>query len=218
MTGAKKRQAPRDTRHVRFDGARYALHVTRGFSVVELLVVMVLFAVSITILSQTYLSFIRLAHRTANSATIQQDMRFTLEYMARNIRSMPIDYVSSPMGLEAVTSTLRLKDENQPAWIIKKSNSGDPMCGDEADVSCLLVSSDDGLNWAPITAKHVNVETFNIYVRPQQSPYSLFGGVYMSDQQPIVTMQIKLAYKTAIEKEKATLETQTTISSRVYVR
>jgi prepilin-type N-terminal cleavage/methylation domain-containing protein len=189
-----------------------------GFSVVELLVVMVLFAVSITILTQTYLSFIRLSHRTANSATIQQDMRFTLEYMARNIRNMPIDYPIPPGALETVTSTLSLKSENQPAWIIKKTNPGDARCSDDADVSCLVVSSDGGTSWAPITAKHVNVETFKIYVRPQRSPFVLVGGSYDNDQQPFVTVQVKLTYKTPIEKEKVSLETQTTISSRVYVR
>ncbi|MDD5438448.1 MAG: prepilin-type N-terminal cleavage/methylation domain-containing protein, partial [Patescibacteria group bacterium] len=126
-----------------------------GFSVIELLVVMVLFAISITILTQTYLSFIRLSHRTANSAVIQQDMRFALEYMSRNIRNMPIDYPVPPASLEAVTSTLSLKEANQPAWIIKKSIPGDTRCSDDIDVSCLLVSSDGGTSWAPITAKHV---------------------------------------------------------------
>ena len=189
-----------------------------GFSVIELLVVMVLFAVSITILSQTYLAFIRLSHRTANSASVQQDVRFAFEYMARNIRNMPIDYPAPPLALESVTSTLRLRSENQPAWIIKRSAPGDARCADDPDVSCLIVSSDDGVNWAPITAKHVNVETFKIYVRPEQSPFALVGGNYTSDQQPFVTIQMKLTYKTSVEKEKVSLEAQTTIASRVYVR
>lgn len=189
-----------------------------GFSVAELLIVMVLFAITITILSQTYLAFIRLSHRTANSAVIQQDMRFALEYMSRNIRNMAIDYPTPPLALEAVSSTLSLQNENQPAWIIKKTTPGDTRCADDPDVSCLLVSSDNGINWAPITAKHVNVETFKIYVRPQQSPFELVGNSYPSDQQPFVTIQIKLTYKTSVEKEKVSLETQTTISSRAYVR
>ena len=179
---------------------------------------MVLFAVSITILSQTYLSFIRLSHRTANSAVIQQDMRFALEYMSRNIRNIPIDYPTPPSSLEAVTSTLSLKEANQPAWIIEKTNPGDIRCSDDADVACLLVSSDGGASWAPITAKHVNVEKFNIYIRPVQSPFTLVGNNYLNDEQPFVTIQAKLTYKTAIEKEKVSLETQTTISSRVYER
>ncbi|MDD5437736.1 MAG: hypothetical protein PHC70_01180, partial [Patescibacteria group bacterium] len=104
------------------------------------------------------------------------------------------------------------------AWIIKKSIPGDTRCSDDIDVSCLLVSSDGGTSWAPITAKHVNVETFKIYVRPSQSPFTLVGSSYLVDQQPFVTIQVKLTYKTAIEKEKVSLETQTTISSRVYER
>jgi len=189
-----------------------------GFTVVELLVVMVLFTFSLLILTQTYLAFIRLSHRTSNSATIQQDMRFVMEYLTRNARNGAIDYPSPPLAIDAVTSTLRLKAENQLAWMMKKSQPGDMRCGDAPNVACLLVSSDNGTNWAPITSKGVNVETFNIYVRPSLSPFVLQGGGYSSDQQPYVTVQVKMTFNTPIDKEKVSMEAQTTVSSRVYVR
>lgn len=189
-----------------------------GFTVVELLVVMVLFTFSLLILTQTYLSFIRLSHRTSNSATIQQDMRFVMEYMTRNARNSAIDYPSPPLAIDAVTSMLKLKAENQLAWMMKLSPPGDMRCGDAPNVACLLVSSDDGANWAPITSKGVNVETFKVYVRPSLSPFVLQTGSYSSDQQPYVTVQIKMTFNTPIDKEKVSMEAQTTISSRVYVR
>ncbi len=189
-----------------------------GFTVVELLVVMVLFTFSLLILTQTYLSFIRLSHRTSNSATIQQDMRFVMEYLTRNARNGAIDYPDPPLAIDSVTSTLRLKAENQLAWMMRKSQPGDARCGDAPNVACLLVSSDNGANWAPITSKGVNVETFNIYVRPSLSPFVLQGGNYTSDQQPYVTVQVKMTFNTPIDKEKVSLAAQTTVSSRVYVR
>ncbi|MDD5726333.1 MAG: hypothetical protein PHC53_02880 [Patescibacteria group bacterium] len=210
MIGAKSRSSNLE--------ARISKAKAPGFTVVELLVVMVLFTFSLLILTQTYLTFIRLSHRTSNSATIQQDMRFVMEYMARSARNGAIDYPAPPLAIDAVTSTLRLKAENQLAWMMRKSQPGDVRCGDAPSVSCLLVSSDDGANWAPITSKGVNVEKFNIYVRPSLSPFVLQGGTYSSDQQPYVSVQVKMTFNTPIDKEKVSMEAQTTVSSRVYVR
>lgn len=191
----------------------------KGFTVVELLVVMVLFVISITILTQTYITFIRLSHRTGNAATVQQDMRFVLEYMTRNLRNIPLDYPALPKTFENVTSTLRLKDPAQAnAWILTNTIAGDARCGDAPDVACLVISTDGGANWAPVTSKHVNVESFKILIRPLANPFALQGNDYTSDQQPFVTVQMKLTYMTNVEKEKVSLATQTTISSRVYVR
>ncbi|MDD2785528.1 MAG: prepilin-type N-terminal cleavage/methylation domain-containing protein [Patescibacteria group bacterium] len=200
---------------VRNRNSRFA----KGFTVVELLVVMVLFSISITILTQTYITFIRLSHRTGNAATLQQDMRFTFEYMTRNLRNIPIDYPALPKTLDNTTSTLRLKDPSQTdAWILTKTLAGDARCGDAPDVSCLVVSTDGGFNWAPVTSKHVNVETFKVLIRPMATPFALSGNDYTSDQQPFVTVQMRLSYITKVEKEKVNLTAQTTISSRVYVR
>lgn len=189
-----------------------------GFSVVEMLVVLFLFSVTLLILTQTYLSFIRLSHRTGNAAIVQQDMRFMLEYTARNLRTTPLDYPTPPLALDSVSSTLRLKAAGQSAWIITKSVLGDVRCSDAADVACLLVSSDGGATWTPITSKHVNVETFKVYLMPSVSPFVLQGSDYNSDQQPFVTIQAKLTYMASNAREKVSLTTQTTISSRVYVR
>lgn len=189
-----------------------------GFSVIEMLVVVAIFSFSILILSQIYLSFIRLSHRTANSAVVQQDMRFTLEYITRMARHTAIVYPMPPGSLDTATSTLKLSRDDQPDWIIKLSEAGDALCGDLPVVKCLLVSSDAGLNWAPITSKKVNVEKFQVLVRPLQTPFVLQGSIYLNNQQPFVTLLIKMTYMAPNDREVVSLEAQTSISSRVYVR
>ncbi len=189
-----------------------------GFSIIEMLVVVAVFSFSILILSQTYLSFIRLSHRTANSAVVQQDMRFVLEYITRMARHTAIAYPVPPGSLEAATSTLTLSGKDQLDWIIKLSEAGDALCGDSSGVKCLLVSGDAGVNWAPITSKKVNVEKFQILVRPSQTPFMLQGNAYLNNQQPYVTLLIKMTYMAPNDRETVSLEAQTSISSRVYVR
>jgi len=193
-------------------------HALPGFSLIEMLVVMFLFSTSMVILSQTYLSFIHLSHRTANAALIQQDTRFVLEYITRNVRGTPVAYPDPPLYLDAVSSTLKLMKDGGQVWTVTKSAPGDPACTDLPSISCLLISSDGGSNWAPVTSRRVNVDTFNIYVRPSSTPFVLEGGKYASDQQPFVTIQMKLSYSTPQAKEAVSQESQTTISSRVYVR
>jgi type II secretory pathway pseudopilin PulG len=194
------------------------IHLSPGFSVIEMLVVMFLFSTSMVILSQTYLSFIHLSHRTANAALIQQDTRFVLEYITRNVRGTPLAYPAPPEVLDTVSTTLKLAKDGGEIWMITKSDVGDVRCTDVPTVSCLLVSSDNGLTWTPVTSRRVNVETFNIYVRPSVTPFVLQGATYGSNEQPFVTIQMKLSYVAPNDKEVVTQESQTTISSRVYVR
>lgn len=186
-----------------------------GYSLAELLVVMLLFSFALLILGQTYIQFIRLSHKTANAAVVQQDTRFVLEYMARAVRGSEIDY---SVSIDSPTSSLRLLKEDGDYINIIKSVPGDPLCADEPAVSCLLVTRDGGSTWAPLTAKSVNVDTFDVYVSPIQSPFELSGNDYPNDQQPFVTINLTLTYNANSEREVYSQTAQTSISSRVYVR
>jgi len=188
-----------------------------GYSLTELLVVMLLFSFALVILGQTYIQFLRLSNKTANAATVQQDSRFVLEYVARAVRSSEIDY---SVSVAASTSTLRLLKQNGDYMEILKSPPGDPLCADEASVSCLLVTPDSGATWAPLTAKKVNVDRFDVYVQPTVSPFELAGlpADYPNDQQPMVTVSFTFTLNSNNERESYTQSAQTSISSRVYVR
>jgi len=188
-----------------------------GYSLTELLVVMLLFSLAMVILGQTYIQFTRLSNKTAHAAAVQQDVRFVLEYVARAVRGSEIDYSSAIVN---PTSTLRLLKIDGDYLEITKSAAGDPLCGDLPEISCLLITPDSGLTWAPLTAKHVNVDNFDVYIQPAVSPFDLTGfpADYPNDQQPMVTVNITLTYNANNPRESFTQTAQTGISSRVYVR
>lgn len=177
---------------------------------------MLLFAITITILSQTYLSFIRLSHKISYSAAIQQDLRYVTEYTSRLVRNTPVDY-SGTVG--AVSSTLSLKPDGGVATKIKWANSNDPLCYYNY-IRCLLVSTDGGGTWAPLTSVNINVDDFKVLVWPTSSPfvYDYGAGAYQSNQQPMVTIYLKMTYMATNVNERVTNDVQTTISSRVYAR
>lgn len=191
-----------------------------GYSLIEMLVVLALFGMASLILVQTFLTFVRLSHKTANAAVVQQDMRFTMEYVARAVRNTPIDY---SVAVEQATTTLRLKAPGQPATIIKLSALADALCLDPSGARCLLVSVDDGTTWSPITSKHVNVDRFKVYIQPTASPFKLVSNPpnpddYPNSQQPLATIEVGLTYQALSPKENVSLDAQTTISSREYAR
>ncbi|MBD3281908.1 hypothetical protein GF391_04130 [Candidatus Uhrbacteria bacterium] len=188
-----------------------------GYSLAELLVVMLLFSFALLILGQTYIQFIRLSNKTANAATVQQDTRFVLEYIARAARNSEVDY---SISIASPTSSLRLIKESGDYVEISKSAPGDALCADEPSVSCLLVTVDSGATWAPLTAKGVNVDNFDVYISPTVSPFELAGvpADYPNNQQPFITVNLALTLNANNPRESYSQIAQTSISSRVYVR
>ncbi len=186
-----------------------------GYSLTELLVVMLLFSMAMLILGQTYIQFMRLSNKTSNAAAVQQDARFAMEFFARAMRGSEVDYSSPVLPMD---SELRLVKQGGQGIVIKKSTVGDALCEDSATISCLLVSTDGGTTWAPLTSKNVNVDEFQVYVQPTESPFLLAGFNYANNQQPFATIRLTLTYQARNARESYTQTVQTGISSRVYVR
>lgn len=186
-----------------------------GFSLMEMLIVVTLFALSMMVMAQTFVSFNQLHRKIANRAIVSQDLRFTTELLVRAARNRPISYVAAPPPKD---SQLKLMQANGVEMIIKRSLLGDAACEDLPTVACLLLSTDGGTTWTPITGKRINVEQFDVYAFPSQSPFVLAGGVYPNNLQPFVTFTIGMRYMADNVKEREALKTQTTVSTRIYLR
>ncbi len=192
------------------------MHALPGFSLLEMLIVVTLFSISMLIIAQTFASFTRLHRKIANHSILTQDLRFTLELLVRAVRNHPVSYLAN---IQPRDSQIRLMQDNGTEMIIRLSSAGEAVCGDTADVACLALSTDGGNTWAPLTAKHIHVEQFDVYVRPLQSPFILTNGGYPSDSQPFVTIVLKERYVGPNAHEQTeTSMAQTTVSSRVYQR
>lgn len=186
-----------------------------GFSLVEILVVVTLFTTAAVILSQMFISFNRLHRKVSNTAILTQDMRFAMELLVREARNKSVDYASyADESAVASSTSIHLSGTTDRTDIQVRTAE----CNDVAGVSCLAISKDGGLSWAPITAKRVNVTFFGAYVRPSQSPFEQNLGYYLSSAQPMVTANIALEYVADNPKDNVSLQAQTTVSTRVYRR
>jgi len=192
-------------------------HKKLGFSLVELLVAMFLFVITITILTRTYVRFMGTLERMSNESLLQQDTRYVFEYLAREVRNNKIDYSKS---LEY--TKLNLLSTEGDEHIIKLSDSGDPDCGtiNFEGFRCLLLSVDGGSNWSPLTSENVDVRDFSVFVQPVNDPFELNVATnqYQNNQQPLVTIHLTLRYMSNVENERADLDSQFTVSSKVYER
>jgi prepilin-type N-terminal cleavage/methylation domain-containing protein len=196
-------------------GVRRRIRRAPGFSLIEILIVVTLFSFASVILSQTYISFNRLHRKVSNAAVLAQDMRFATEFLVREARNKSINYPSYPDETTVASSTtIHLKGISDTTDIDIRTTE----CGDIAGVRCLAVSKDGGTTWSPITAKRVNVKSFNAFVRPTQSPFVPVSGSYPVSIQPFVTVNIALEYVADNPRDNTELQAQTTVSSRVYLR
>lgn len=187
-----------------------------GFSLMEMLIVITLFSLMMLVVTQTFSSFNLLHRKIANKAVVSQELRFAMELLVRVTRNHEISYSPPPASR---ASELHLLQPNGPEMAIKRSSVGDPVCGDLPTVACLVLSTDGGLTWVPITGKKIHVEQFDVYVRPSASPFELSGATtYPNNTQPFVTLHLRMRYMAERVQEQQVLETQTSVSSRVYKR
>lgn len=193
--------------------------VLRGFTVVELLVVVAIFAIASISIVSTYINFTRLHRRVANAETLGQDLRFTMELLVRAARNNTVVYPALPGSLSAPVGTLNLVSStgNRVSFRRWRYNEiGSPCIPLAAD--CLALSLDSGATWTAMTGKNVNVDRFDVYVTPLQNPFEAVGFTYNNNNQPRVTIVMDATYKNVAAQEQAKLSVQTSVSSRVYVR
>lgn len=186
-----------------------------GFTLVEMLIVVALFALTSTIMAQTYVTFTALQRKTANRATAVQEMRRSLEQITRAVRNASIDY-SNPVS--AKSSGLRLLQSDGSVVLFARMPFEVEGCPECKKRSALVQSFDDGVTWHALTASRVFTDQFDVYVRPTESPFVLVGDAYPSDVQPYVTVHLKMTYLADNPKDDTTIEAQTTIASREYQR
>jgi len=195
---------------------------TSGFTLIELLIVTAIFSIALAILAQIFVSFNRLHRKVANAAVLGQDVRFAMELLVREARNDEIDYAAYGGTVPDVSSILKLKKQNGASiWIAKGEPGappGLPSCEDVTVAACLSLSMDNGVTWTQITSNRVEVETFHVFVRPAVSPFVQNVGGYANNTQPFVTMYLGVMYKADSTKERVTLQSQTSVSSRVYQR
>lgn len=152
----------------------------KGFTLIEMLVVLSLFTSVILIATNIYMSVTQIQTRVASLQKVQEDIRFTMESMAQSIRLGKINYdfyldpnddddYTDAIDLhhEATTPVdiLALIDQTGNYIFYRKSSDKLQFCNGTLS-NCGLADGD----WQDITPKGVEVKVLNIIITPSADP------------------------------------------------
>jgi prepilin-type N-terminal cleavage/methylation domain-containing protein len=208
MTGDKTRKAKYEMREARY---------VRGFTMVELLLVVALFSVASLGIAAIYVNFMRLERRASNAEQLGEELRYIGELVVRAARNNRVSYVGAPLTYKL--SSLTLVNSNNQNIVIEQLAANMTECyGLNVTQGCLTLTV-PGSPRTALSGKNIDINQFAVYVNPSSDPYTPIGlGTYASNKQPIVTVFIQASYNTTNPREKVTINFQTSVDSRIYTR
>ncbi|MDO8425626.1 MAG: prepilin-type N-terminal cleavage/methylation domain-containing protein [bacterium] len=177
-------------------GEKNKAHVRAGFTLMEMLVAIAVFSITIGVTSDLFLTATRQQRRTTVRSALESDARFVLETITREVREGRID--------RAVTDALAIIhfDDTQTRFRMSTTDC----VGDSG--SCIAigrVAADGSIAWAALTGADIAVGAFDVHT----------GDASLQDY---ATVRLQLTAAGARAGERETTEAQTTIASRVYIR
>ena len=190
----------------------------RGLTLMELLVVLGVFSLTVALTSAIFIQSNRAQRRVLALTAAQADLRFGLESIVREVRGGQIDYATyaGSSGISVPTDRLYLKSADGSHLEFYAETS--PAVCPAGVAKCLAVKVDGAAQ--SVTSAGVLLEDLTFYISPQTDPFSIdqASGLYTSDQQPLVTVAMKIRTGGSKTEDAAELDAQTTVASRMYVR
>lgn len=171
-----------------------------GFSLAEVVVAIGIFAIASVIISSVYLNANNLHQHTASFQRLQNDGRYIVEKMAREIRAREIKYPVD--SLQPQNHIEFLKDELGNAVAIA-------LVGENLEYT---VNSQS----ANLNAEDVEITDLKFYIIPTAEDNWSTGPI--TNKQPRVVISLKLKNRNINPKYQKEIVIQTTISSKVYKR
>jgi len=190
----------------------------RGLTLMELLVVMGLFSLTVGITSSIFLLSNQAQRRVLAITAAQADLRFALEAIVRETRGGLIDYATyeSAGGIPAPADSLILKSASGSRLEFYAETS--PAICPTGIAKCLAVKV-DGVSQA-VTSSGVLLQNLVFYVTPSADPFTIdqASGRYKADAQPTVTVAMRIQTQGRKPEDVITMNAQTTIAARTYAR
>lgn len=184
----------------------------------ELLVVMGVFSLTVALTSAIFIQSNRAQRRVLAMTAAQADVRFTLEAIVREVRGGLIDYATyeGSGGVPVPADKLIIKSASGSR--LKFYAETNPSICPSGVSRCLAVDVDGQVQ--SVTSAGVTLQGMTFFVSPSTDPFSIdaTSGLYKSDQQPLVTIAMKVATAGSKTEDPATVSAQTTVASRIYVR
>lgn len=189
-----------------------------GFTVVELLVVLALLAITVVAVVDIFSTVSRSLKQLYANQQVQADLRFAAESMVREIHVGSLDYAyyqSQGILLEVggvvqpLTILALLDSTNQPVRFRQ-----DPA------TQLLQVMRGSGGTWQPLTSDYVKAVSLRFYLVPASDPFvpcGTGGCGTVPNEQPRVTFSLT-AQSQAPGQPLSAVYFQTTVETRSYRR
>jgi prepilin-type N-terminal cleavage/methylation domain-containing protein len=134
-----------------------------GFTLIEMIVASVIFAIVITVYMGVYLATIRANSKMIAMQKTQNEIRYIIESLAREIRlgAINYDYYEAYFhgAIENPTQILALKD-----------NLGNDLYFQVSDNT--FQTSYDAITWANITTSNIQIDKMDFYIVPTLNPFT----------------------------------------------
>ncbi len=191
----------------------------RGLTLMEILVVMGVFSMTVTVTSGIFLLSNQAQRRVLALSTAQSDLRFAMEAIVREVRGGQIDYAAyegSQGGISLPASRLLLKSASGND--LEFYSDSNPTVCPLGTPSCLAVRV-NGVAQS-LTSKGVVLDKLVFYVSPGNDPFTIdaSSGLYGADAQPTVTIAMQIQTTGPKPQDVFVMNAQTTVTSRVYAR
>ncbi|MFA5124510.1 MAG: prepilin-type N-terminal cleavage/methylation domain-containing protein [Patescibacteria group bacterium] len=182
----------------------------QGFTLVEMLITAGLFAITSVLVGGIFINVNNLQQQTANMEKLQNDGRYMIEKIGREVRGRELDYERTLPPIDGKVDRLIFKkDEAGEVWQL----AYDP----EDFMAKIFITtiSPDSTVFASLNASDVGVSNLQFIVSPIYDPYA---NVTTDDYiyQPKITLLMTIYNKNVPDRYRKELRLQTTISSKVY--
>lgn len=179
-----------------------------GFTLLEMIVATAIFVIVSTICIGIYILTMKANTKVIAMQKVQNEMRFAMEYISREIRLASIDYdYYTDFTIINPTEILALEDNFSNRVFFRKMVRQDEETGEENGFLQVKYNNSD---WGDITADNINVKDLYFYITPARYPAT----VNDFNKQSIITIVMKFIDS----KDQSETILQTTISARNYTK
>lgn len=166
-----------------------------GFSIMEAVVSAAVFATVVVSSMGVYLATVKLDAKSRAERSVQQNARFIMDFIAKEVRNGSIDY-----GATQGAHRLVLVNQQDQQEIFELG--GTDLEFDKPAIGVTTLNSDD-----------VRVTRFDVYLNPASNPFVLANDVHI---QPHVTVVMRLESTFAKNTESSSIDVQSTFAVREY--
>ncbi|HMB26135.1 MAG TPA: type II secretion system protein [Patescibacteria group bacterium] len=186
----------------------------KGFSLIEILVVMAIFVTMLLLVSDIFLSVSTTQRKTVKTQQAVNKLNLQMERLVQLVRLNKIDYEKIYEKNYPDNKELFLLDKDGQSIHFYLTEFG---CQSEVK-SCLKMEYNDQVK--DFSPELIDIDTFDFVLSPKEDPFEFqqSGQYYLADRQPIVLLRFGGYIKGADFDERQKITLQTAAASRNYER